>query len=283
MKILYLLPLLKNTGPANVVVSLVNGMENTADNIIVCTFLGIEDNYQNVFTNNKVTLIELNGFNLKSLVKLWKLIHHENVEILHSHGLLPDLASMVISLFSRTKSISTVHCNLSDNYKNEYQRPKGFVYFFLHKIALFFINKIIYVSSSIALSSRDLVIYNGIGKKESKVIASNSINLIFAGRLIPSKNIAFLLDCLAYINNQTSQKFTLHVYGDGALYPSLIKQEPANVIFYGFVDNYLENIPENSIFFCAKYSFVFRTIMCPIFNYFGFPGVPPTRVFQEVS
>ena len=247
MKILYLLPLLKNTGPSNVVVSLVNGMKNTNHKIIICTFLGVEDNYQDIFSNSNITIIELSGFNLKSLVALWKLIKKEKVDVLHSHGLLPDLASAALSLVSTAKNISTVHCNLRDNYKNEYQYPKGFIYYRLHKLALFFIKKITYVSTSITSSSSDTVIYNGISKKESTIITSDTINLIYAGRLIPSKNIAFLLDCLSYINSHTDKKIILHVYGDGEMLPFLTKQALPNVIFYGFVKNYLKSIPENAI------------------------------------
>lgn len=247
MKILYLLPLLKNTGPGNVVVSLVNGMKETNHEIIICTFLGVEDNYQNIISNSNVNIIELNGFNFKSLLALWKLIRSEKVDILHSHGLLPDLASAAISLFSSTKNISTVHCNLRDNYKNEYQFPKGLVYLQLHKLALLLIKKVAYVSSSITASPSDLVIYNGISKKESKTITSDVINFIYAGRLIPSKNIPFLLDCLNFINSQRDKKIILHVYGDGELLPSLKKQAQPNVILHGFVENYLNNIPENAI------------------------------------
>jgi glycosyltransferase involved in cell wall biosynthesis len=247
MKILYLLPLLKNTGPANVVVSLVNGMKSTNNKIIICTFLGVEDNYEDVFSNSNVSIIKLNGFNFKSLISLWKLVKKEKVDVLHSHGLLPDIASTVVSLFSNTKSISTVHCNLSDNYKNEYQFPKGFIYFYLHNIALLFIKKIIYVSQSIAPSKQSTVIYNGVKIRENKTRPSNTINLIYAGRLIPSKNISFLFDCLVHINKNSVQPFVLHIYGDGELLSSLIKKESPQVLFYGFVENYLDNVPENSI------------------------------------
>jgi glycosyltransferase involved in cell wall biosynthesis len=247
MKILYLLPLLKNTGPSNVVVSLVNGMKNTNHKIIICTFLGVADNYQDIFSNSNVTIIELSGFNLKSLVALWKLIKNEKVDVLHSHGLLPDIASAVVSLFNSTKSISTIHCNLSDNYKNEYQFPKGFTYFYLHKVALLFIKKITYVSQSIAPSKQSSVIYNGVKIRKNKTMASNTINLIYAGRLIPSKNISFLFDCLTHLNKNAVQPFSLHIYGDGELLPILIEKESPQVVFYGFVKNYLENISENSI------------------------------------
>lgn len=247
MKILYLLPLLKNTGPANVVVSLVNGMKSSNNKIIICTFLGVEDNYQDVLSNSNVSIIKLNGFNFKSLVTLWKLVKKENVDVLHSHGLLPDIASSVVSLFNSTKNISTVHCNLSDNYKNEYQFPKGFIYFYLHNIALLFIKKIIYVSQSIAPTKQSSVIYNGVKIRKNKTITSNTINLIYAGRLIPSKNISFLFDCLTHINKSAVKPLILHIYGDGELLPILKEQESPQVVFYGFVENYLENISENSI------------------------------------
>lgn len=251
MKVIFLLPILKNTGPGNVVLSLVNKLSQhtQAKNIslYIVSFLPTEDGYDEKLKNTAVNVIAYNGFTIGNLFKLSKLVRHEKIDIIHSHCLLPDLAAPFISLFSKAKTLSTVHCNLRDNYQNEYQFPKRQIYYPLHKIALYFSNKIIYVSKSIAADTTATVIYNGAKPREVHRQHSKDINLIFAGRLIASKNILWLVDCIALINQQSAFKYVLHIYGDGELYSKIKQRNMANVVMHGFVDDYLANLPENSI------------------------------------
>lgn len=256
MKLLFLLPIFKNTGPANVVAALLKQLlKRKANDDINCalflvSFYPAQDNYQAKFTRNQVTLIELDGFNIKSLYRLWCLIRKEKIDVVHSHCLLPDIANAFISLFTSAKTVSSVHCNINDNYKNEYRFPKGPLYYWLHRLSLLSIKQVVSVSSSAQLNHHTPIIYNGIGKRTLAPEPSSSLNLVFAGRLITSKNISFLLQSFDYLLAQTAAKngaIKLHIFGDGELYSSIKALNHAHIILHGFVDDYLAHLPDNSI------------------------------------
>ncbi|MBL4940749.1 MAG: glycosyltransferase [Colwellia sp.] len=249
MKIIYLLPLLKNTGPANVVVSLINSLSKTNHQIFVCCFLGIEDNYQNIFKNKNVQIVDLGGFNLKSILKLRQLIKNEKIDILHSHCLLADIANPLVSILNKNKSLTTVHCDLWADYKKEYSLLKASLYFCIHNLALSFINNIVSVSSGVAtkLKLKSQIIYNGVPEQHIIRKPSEQLNLVFAGRLIPRKNILFLLDCIKNIQGEF-KNIVLHIYGDGELF-NVIQEKTSSIIkLHGFTENFVNKIPKNAIF-----------------------------------
>lgn len=255
MKLLILLPIFKNTGPSNVVVSMINQLLKFNIDLYLVSFYPAQDNYQTKFAPEQLTFIELTGFNIKSLWRLWCLIRDERIDVLHSHCLLPDLAAPLVSLFNGNKKVATVHCNLKNNYTNEYQFPKGIIYYTLHRIALMF-SQTVSVSSSAKITQNTPVIYNGLASQKSpqRYTKENSttlpLNLVFAGRLIESKNVSFLLKSFVELQSlavQQKQQVHLHIFGDGPLMKSIKEQQLVNLHLYGFVDNYLTQIPNNSI------------------------------------
>lgn len=247
MNILILLPILKNTGPANVVASLVNTAIFQQHNITLCSFMGAETPYLGALTDPKIKIVQLKGFNFSSMLSVRRLIKEQKIDVVHSHCLLPDIANAFASFLNDNKSLSTVHCNLNDNYKNEYNFPKSGIYHFLHRLSLRFIDKIVSVSSEIKPFKHSAVIYNGIKEKQLTLMPSKHVNLIFAGRLIPSKNIMFLLDSFAYCNAKKPNTFELHIFGDGELYSHIASSKLPQVTLHGFVENYLAELPQNSI------------------------------------
>jgi glycosyltransferase involved in cell wall biosynthesis len=251
MKILFLLPIFKNTGPGNVVLSLVKKLSAHAQahnmSLYVVSLMPIEDGYGAKLSNTSVNVIAYSGFTLKNLYRLWRFVRLEKIDIIHNHCLLPDLVAPIVSLFSKAKNIATVHCNLRDNYQNEYQFPKRQIYYALHRLALRFSNKVVYVSESIAANKTMSVIYNGVKPRVITVQKNKDINLIFAGRLIASKNILWLLECIVSINQQSAFRYVLHIYGDGDLYSSIKQRHLEHVVMHGFVNDYLANLPDNAI------------------------------------
>ena len=254
MKLLFLLPIFKNTGPSNVVVALINQLLKRKKNglnitLFLVSFYPVQDNYHTKFSAGELNLVTLNGFNFKSLYRLWCLIRQENIEVVHSHCLLPDIANPIVSLFNKNQSVSSVHCNIKDNYRNEYRFPKGAVYYSLHRLALMSINKVVSVSSSAQLNKNMPIIYNGIGKRLLTPVHHQSLHLIFAGRLIDSKNIVFLLSCFEYLLAKSEAEHTikLHIFGDGELYAMIEKLAHPHIILHGFVSDYLAQVPDNSI------------------------------------
>jgi glycosyltransferase involved in cell wall biosynthesis len=250
MKILILLPLLKNTGPGNVVASLINSRAYKDHDIILCSLMGAETLFIDTIKNKKVKIIALPGFSFKSVIQLKKIIKDEKVNILHSHCLLPDIVAPISSLFTKCKTISTIHCDLKADYDNEYPFYKAKLYFLLHNIFLSLIKNRISVSSGVkaALICKSNVIYNGVKSRTLIKKPSEKINLIFAGRLIPRKNILFLLNAITTIQNSDDRTIYLHVYGEGEHYDDAVTFESSKIIIHGFNNDFIAQIPENSIF-----------------------------------
>lgn len=250
MKILILLPLLKNTGPGNVVVSLLNSRAYKDHDIILCSFMGADTLFVDTITNKKIKIIALPGFSLKSIIQLRKIIKTEKIDILHSHCLLPDIAAPLASIFTKCKTISTIHCDLKADYNNEYPFYKAKLYYVIHNIFLALIKNRISVSSGVkdVLMCKSSAIYNGVKLRAVIKKPSKSINLIFAGRLIPRKNILFLLDAITTIQNIDNRTIYLHVYGDGEHYDKAVKFSSSKIIIHGFNNDFIAQIPENSIF-----------------------------------
>lgn len=250
MKILILLPLLKNTGPANVVASLLNSHAYQNHEIILCSILGAEDIYIDNITNKKIKIISLPGFSIKGLLALRKIIKSEKVDILHSHCLLPDITAPFASLFTKCKTISTIHCDLKADYNNEYPFFKAKLYYLIHNIFLSLINQRISVSLGVknVLMFTSNVIYNGVKARTLIKKASENINLIFAGRLIPRKNILFLLNAIENIQKTDNRNIVLHVFGEGEHFDEVSKCASSKIIIHGFNDDFIAQIPQNSIF-----------------------------------
>lgn len=250
MKILILLPLLKNTGPGNVVLSLLNSPEYQNHDIVLCSFLGSEKLFVNGISHKRTKIIALPGFSIKSLIELRKVIKTEKVDILHSHCLLPDIAAPIATLFTTCKSISTIHCDLRTVYNNEYPFSKANLYYFIHNMFMAFINKRISVSFSVkeTLLFKSKVIYNGVKPRIISNKESENINLVFAGRLVKEKNILFLLTAIQSIQKVDKKNIVLHLYGDGELFDEINKFASPTIITHGFSDDFIAQTPKNSIF-----------------------------------
>ncbi|MGJ8692046.1 MAG: glycosyltransferase family 4 protein [Thalassotalea sp.] len=268
MKVLFLLPIFKNTGPSNVVAAMISQWLKDAQNkqtieLFLVSFNPCQDGYENKFPAEQIKLIQLPGFSFKSLWQLRQFIGRENIDIVHSHCLLPDVAAPLVTLGHKAKTVATVHCNLRDNYRNEYCFPKGPLYYVIHRIALMMINRCVSVSTSAQLTSTTPIIYNGIAAKKLTLLGSDKLNIIFAGRLIESKNIRLLIAGFNRLATQLKKPCQLHIFGDGEMMPALKteiktqeqraeheqpnKNNQSSIVLHGFVSDYLSHIPENSI------------------------------------
>jgi L-malate glycosyltransferase len=254
-KILYLLPLFSNTGPSKVVQALIKELPSSDYEIHVATILGeteqvLLDRYP------QVTFTTLSGFNLRSLTSLKQYLVKHGISVVHSHGLLPDIFNAYLTLFSKQRTITTLHCNLNEGYVGEYKWYKAHLYKIIHKIALLFTKQCVAVSNAAkqSLPKQGSVIYNGVEQQE--VIAKNQydvsnqeINLLYVGRVIDIKNVGFLIAAARYIKLHTKLILTLHIVGDGDQLATLKEQsQDLNIIFYGHLNQPWQVIKNNTVF-----------------------------------
>lgn len=253
MKVLLIFPSPSNCGPSNVVLSLMRYLNSENIEVYSVFFWDADENItKDIQSLSKGTFV-LGRVGIKSFLSLYKIINKLNVDIIHSHCLVPDLFSSLVKILtsSKAKFITTIHCNLKEDYQSSYSFLKGKLYLYIHKVAVGLLDSRIFVSNSAAKAFNNKkieVVYNGVKTKYRGALrVSAKRKLVYIGVIIERKNLAFLLD----IYTQYLQEYyDLHVIGDGPLLP-MYKQkymEQGGVYFHGFKDNPTDYLDDQSIF-----------------------------------
>lgn len=258
MHILYLLPKLVNAGPSNVVATIISHPAMQAHDITIATFLGKDDSHDNLLSKQHINYLSLGGVNFRAIRRLVAYIKAKNIEVVHSHGLIPDIVSALIAIWVPSLRVSTVHCDIKQDYAMEYPRLKAKLYTSLHFLALQFIPNRAVVSKSVqsTLPFSSQIVRNGVPQQTTENILNEQspstetpgLTLVFAGRLIKRKNVQFLIDCVTRFNQHHQQTLSLHIYGEGELESALKKTQSAHINFLGFNDSFAAQMPSNAIF-----------------------------------
>ena len=153
----------------------------------------------------------------KRIRVLYKLIKYEKYDIIHIHHTISSMLVILISFFlqSKSKLVFTVH--------NDYKHYKWFQKI-IFRLVLNRVNYIICNSintkksiSKICPQKNVSVIYNGVNTNnipEPLNEKSKTIKLLFAGRLVPQKNILQLLQAIHKLSID-NYKFEFLLVGDG--------------------------------------------------------------------
>lgn len=237
-------------GPSNVVLNIINSLPQDKYNITLVTlFVGNDKTIIHELINKNVTVIEENNknkirFMLSGKKKLEKICNDYHFDIVHTHGFIPDFC--ISNCKADIYKITTVHCNLLEDYHHEYGQILGKIYFLFHIKALKRINKVICCSKSVAESIEKYIknaqyILNGINvqplekklllEKTSLGIPQDSIVYIFVGRLEKRKNVLFLIRNFKKYHKNNEY---LLIIGDGTLYEQCKKEADTNIILLGF-------------------------------------------------
>lgn len=259
----------KKTGPNKVLENIVRGLDKEKFNIFVLSYLDTnEDDAINILKEMGITVITLK---LKSKIDiitkgvkfLNQVIEKNNISIVHSHGILPDISN------SKSKSlikVTTIHDNMFEDYIYTFGKLKGtcFVKWHLSHLKRFqkciccsstafeFLNKRIknctYIRNSIYKEPIDINKYYGIRKNiRSKYnIGNGDIVYIYAGKLSKLKRID---DLVIFFNQQLQKNHYLFILGNGEM-ENDVKQiiSNKNIIFCGFCNNVEEYMIASDIY-----------------------------------
>lgn len=156
----------------------------------------------------------------------------------------------IVCLLKGKKMIATWHEVWGKKYWMNYiGGPKGTVAYIIEKISSFLPNKIISVSEhteqllrTVLKTKREIVIIPaGVEVSVDKSITAPQSDIIFAGRLLPNKNVDVLLEAVAILK-ESKQWIRLVIIGDGPEKQRLEKIAKdlgieASVEFLGFLEN----------------------------------------------
>ena len=123
IKILFVMNYIKNGGPSRVVLNIINNLDKSKYEVNILTLKDKNDNkIVELLYNQNVNVIQLNYSKNSSVIvnihKIRRIIKQLNIDIAHSHGLLPDI---IISNEQDYKLIIETDKKdiLQKNYQNE--------------------------------------------------------------------------------------------------------------------------------------------------------------------
>lgn len=246
IKILFIINYLKNSGPTRILLNTIKNLDSNMFEINLLTLKNKDDKtlLENI-KNKGVNVVNMN-FNNNSIIianigKIRRIIDDIKPNIVHSHGIIPDL----ISSKGEHKKICTLHSNINEDYLNFYGKNKGKFFCKIHSRILNKFDLVCCCSESVYNSVKNQIrnatfVRNGIDfevtNEENNIrnelnIPSDAIIYIYCGRLIPGKRIEELINMF---NKSKKDNEYMLVLGTGPLYDSILNYESEQIRVLGF-------------------------------------------------
>ena len=263
MNILFFIAGASRCGPTNVAYNIIKYVKENSSNIKIHLLTIWEGENPDKHFIQKYTdqYHNLNGVGLDTFKRISEYINLNKIDIIHSHGLISDVYSGITKNKTNTYRISTLHCNLDEDYHSTYRWYKYWPYLLIHKAMLKRLNKVVGVSENALSSINNLrispvCIYNG--TESTSVISSplqKPVVLLYIGVLTERKNIYFLIDQMKQLSKDNNL-IELHIYGKGELEEQLKSHANGvdNIFFKGFVENPSDYYSRNSILVSSSFS-----------------------------
>lgn len=260
---------IRNNGPSNVVRNLVDCLDHSRFEVVLITFFKNENdiNVVNELKNEGAEVIELNFRSriecmLKAVGSLDNILQKYKIDVLHSHGFIPDILSARCQ--SKVKKISTIHCNIFEDYLETYGRIKSSFFIPVH---LHFLRKLDYqvcCSGSVynAMKSKlthGLFIRNGIGNtvvkkpvsREDVGLKHSDIVYIYVGQIIQRKNVVWLIE--QFKKTHRDNEYLL-VLGRGSEEEACKNILDSNIKMIGFTENAMAYMAIADVYISASHS-----------------------------
>ena len=251
-KIAFVINSIHPGGPSYVVRNIIKNLDYSEYKVFLITLFA--ENAEDVVNEQKdlgVTVFECDFpgrmYALTKGQKVFeKIIVDNGIQIVHSHGFIPDIMSGRLKNHNLTR-ISTIHCNMYDDYPAWYGKLKGNLYIitqqhYLRKLTkCAAVSQYVYDSVSDKLSNLVLV-RNGIGKtvikktvlREDLSIPEEAIVFIYAGQLRSLKNSVWMIEEFKKFHSNNEY---LVVLGRGSDKDKCAAIVDDHIIHYGFTDN----------------------------------------------
>lgn len=252
IKIVFVTSYIVNNGPGKVILNIINNLNTSVYAISLIT----------LFSGNDSKIVcelkkqNINVYECKSLSRIKcllgfsdefnKAIAKNNFDIIHSHGLVPDILSG--RLKNDIFKISTLHNNMFEDYYETYGVLKSNILIRLHLHYLRKINKCVCCSESVFDIMKNHLkkisyIRNGVAVQKSNNehierkqfgIPENAIVFIFAGVINNRKNVEWLIK--QFVKYHSDDEYLL-ILGDGSKRENCENFADNHVKLLGFQSN----------------------------------------------
>ena len=261
IKIVFVVTFVKNVGVYNVVSNIASNINYKKYDVSIISC--INDNDQGEIERLKKMNIHYYCLNYKNKLqalffgkmKIKKILNEINPQIIHSHAILAD--SIVSSLGKKYQKISTIHCNLKEDYEHHYGKIKSsfILKFHLNRLKKFdeiigcsksvknslnnYFPKSKYVVNCLNTSKFSNIRYDKLNIRDKLNIGHNDYVYIYVGSLSERKNVIELVNKFNMYSNVNEH---LILIGDGPLYEECLSLAKENIHILGYVNepsNYL--------------------------------------------
>ncbi|MFD1318489.1 glycosyltransferase [Loigolactobacillus zhaoyuanensis] len=259
IKVLYIISSLRRSGPVNVLYSIVkDARTNNIEPVIVTLKPESKRSRLSAFTNLNIKIINVGRNNL-TLKKILKVIDDENIEVVHSHGIIPDFINSLIHKKRKNMyCISTLHNFPFEDYKFAYGRIRGLVLAIVHYLI---IRRLICVSCSDTIQKKfrklhlsTISIPNGVDLPDYSMLMNAHKKygnvFLYLGEINKRKNVQLLMEAFKILT-----QYELLIVGDGPELDALKKQNDCkNIKFLGRTENPASFFLESDYYISASLS-----------------------------
>ena len=249
VKIAFVTSYIKNNGPGRVIQNIIDNLDLKEFEISIITLFDKNDStVVERFKTKGIIFYDCKGIsNTRSIFQNAKeftdIFEKCNFDIIHSHGIVPDI--LCSRLNKEVNRISTVHCNVFEDYKYRFGMIKGVFLAYSHIKALKKLELVTCCSKSVydALRSYNITninyIHNGINEPSShSKITRNDLSIpkdakvfIYTGSLSKRKNIQHLIHLFNTYHNNDEY---LLILGRGQKEKTCKRIADSHVRFLGF-------------------------------------------------
>lgn len=266
IKLVYVVTFIKNVGVYNVVSNLLKNIDKNKYELVIVSC--IEDNDENEIKKLKELGINYYclGFKRKidafvfGTLKLKRILKIINPQIVHSHAIIAD--SIVSRLSKKYKKITTVHCNIEEDYKYHYGKVKSAIILKLHigllkkfdevigcsKSVKIFLDKYLKASKYVVncLNTNDYIDNNKKNEIRKKLkINENDIVYTYIGSLSERKNV---LELIKNFKSFSKKNEHLLIIGSGPLYNDCVSLATNTIHILGQINKPIDYLFASNIY-----------------------------------
>lgn len=229
IKIAFVINYITNNGPSNVILDIIRNLDKEQYSVSLITlFEGNDERIVADLRNNGVQIFTCKTLSrAKCLLgqdrEFQELVKREGFDIIHSHGIIPDILSSRVKTSAR--KVTTLHNNMFEDYVQTYGKVKARIFIKMHLDALKKMDCCVGCSKSVYQVMRKYLrnvtyIRNGIKPKIAKHtvtraelnIPEEAVVFVFSGGLSFRKNAQFLTHSFVQYHNRNEYLLLL---GDG--------------------------------------------------------------------
>lgn len=257
-KIVYIINSIKNTGPNQVLNNMVSAIDKNKYKVFVISFMEGTKEELTKIENNGATCICLNlkrkeEIMFKAKRKLKKILKQINPEIVHTHGIFPDF--IMTKIKGKYKKITTLHCNILEDYPNTYGKLVGDMMILAHLHALKKIDNVIACSESVFYAIKNKFpknkkinfVRNGITnniEQNTKQYARKTV-YVYSGGVNEKKGVLELVKLFKLYRTKEEE---LIILGTGRSLEECKKQADNRVKVLGFTENVQEYLEKADVY-----------------------------------